>query len=295
MKKPVFMLVMNVMNVIAAMLIFPQVALAAPNYHASDTAKQASAKNKKQDNVVVLDEAWRGGDFLYARFSSPTTDNQVLLDLEIYNSAGQQIAQQSFDNVFIPRTGTASYQDVYNIVLPANLSDGQYRLAVGIFTPGWQQLITWNDNALSFNVQASGAPSDPRDESGCFRPGTNNFIACYYNTIDFTEFRKYRTDSQINFDWGLGSPDPSVDPDTFSARWSGLFEFEPGVYDFTVTTSDGMRLYADNQLLLDKWFDQPTTTYTVRATISGGQRGVIAEYYENTGEAVAKVSWVKVN
>ncbi len=153
MKKPLSMIVMSVF---AAVLIFPQVALAAPSYHASDTAKQASAKVKKQDNVVVLDGAWRDGNFLYAKFSSPNTDNRVLLDLEIYNSGGQQLAQQAYDNVFIPRTGTASYQDVYKIAIPADLPDGQYRLAVGIFTPGWQQLITWINNALSFNVQAVG-------------------------------------------------------------------------------------------------------------------------------------------
>ncbi len=164
MKKPLYMikkpLSMLVMSVIAAVLTFPQAALAAPNYHASDTAKQASAKAKakKQDNVVVLDGAWRDGNFIYARFSSPNTDNLVLLNLEIYNSSGQQIAQQSWDNVFIPRTGTASYQDVYKIALPANLADGQYRLAVGIFTAGGQQPISLNNNALSFNVQAYGAP-----------------------------------------------------------------------------------------------------------------------------------------
>jgi len=29
-----------------------------------------------------------------------------------------------------------------------------------------------------------------------------------------------RQDSEINFDWGTGSPDPSIPTDNFSVRWS---------------------------------------------------------------------------
>src|SRR5438093_3652665 len=36
-----------------------------------------------------------------------------------------------------------------------------------------------------------------------------------------------RNDATINFDWGLGSPDPAVNPDQFSARWQRYIETDP--------------------------------------------------------------------
>ncbi|MBC1281364.1 hypothetical protein GNF10_36955, partial [Nostoc sp. UCD121] len=49
----------------------------------------------------------------------------------------------------------------------------------------------------------------------------NGLKAEYYDNIDFTNLKQSRTDATVNFDWGLGSPDPTIAPDTFSARWTG--------------------------------------------------------------------------
>jgi hypothetical protein len=100
-----------------------------------------------------------------------------------------------------------------------------------------------------------------------------------------------RTDRNINFDWGTGSPGPGVPADRFSVRWIRTIEFEGGNYRFTVVTDDGFRLYVDGRLILDKWIDQPSTTYTVDIGLVGGHHTVVAEYYENTGGAIAKLSW----
>src|SRR5437762_13765708 len=42
-----------------------------------------------------------------------------------------------------------------------------------------------------------------------------------------------RNDSAINFDWGLGSPDPVVHSDQFSARWTRTVETASGFYRFS--------------------------------------------------------------
>lgn len=145
-------------------------------------------------------------------------------------------------------------------------------------------------------IKAETTTTVPFDlESECGRPGTEQFNACYYDNRDFTNVLVNRTDPQINFDWGSGFPDPAIQPETFSAKWRGLFTFEAGEYEFTIVTDDGIRVNVDNETIVDKMFDQPATTYTVRKTMPAGQRGVIVEYYENTGDAVAKVSWKKVS
>ena len=95
----------------------------------------------------------------------------------------------------------------------------------------------------------------------------------------------------INYDWGTGSPDPSVPIDGFSARWTGSFDFAGGSTTFTATADDGIRVYVDGSLVIDKWIDQSATTYTATRTLTAGAHQVKIEYYENDGDAVAKVNW----
>ena len=122
---------------------------------------------------------------------------------------------------------------------------------------------------------------------------TNAFTGCYYHEKDLTNLKVTRTDPTLNFDWGGGTPDPLVGPDNFSARWLGNFNFDAASYTFTVTADDGIRVYLDNTLVLDKWIDQPATTYTVTKDVAAGTHTVKVEYFESYGNAVAKVSWAK--
>ncbi len=101
-----------------------------------------------------------------------------------------------------------------------------------------------------------------------------------------------RLDSAINFDWRTGSPEPtSLPADNFSARWTMNTYLSTGQYQFTVTADDGVRLYLDDKLIIDKWKDQSATTYNSIKWITGGVHALKMEYYEHTGFAVAKLSW----
>ncbi|TLZ83810.1 MAG: hypothetical protein E6K03_03900, partial [Methanobacteriota archaeon] len=128
-------------------------------------------------------------------------------------------------------------------------------------------------------------------------PGTipvNAFRGEYYDNADLTNRLLVRTDATINFDWGLGSPDPSIGPDTFSVRWEGYWDFPvSGRYRFTMTTDDGMRVWADNVSVLDSWILQPATTYLADVRFSAGRHDIRVEFFDNSEEAVAKVSWAQ--
>ncbi|MCI0420570.1 MAG: PA14 domain-containing protein, partial [Acidobacteria bacterium] len=98
----------------------------------------------------------------------------------------------------------------------------------------------------------------------------------------------------IDFDFGSGSPSPAcgIGADNFSARWTRTVNFSSaGNFRFTVTADDGVRLFVDNQLLLDKWFDQVATTYPVDVSLTAGNHTLRLEHFENGGLAVAKLSW----
>jgi hypothetical protein len=100
-----------------------------------------------------------------------------------------------------------------------------------------------------------------------------------------------RTDATVNFDWGAGSPGAAIPVDHFSARWLGAFSFTGGDHTFSVTADDGVRLYIDDQLVIDHWVDQSPTTYTTTQTLSVGVHVIRMEYYENAGGAVAKLNF----
>jgi chitodextrinase len=132
----------------------------------------------------------------------------------------------------------------------------------------------------------------PPASGACPGPATNAFTGCYYNNIDLSGNPVLnRTDSQINFDWASGSPDPSVAPGDFSVRWQGNFSFSQGTYTFNVVTSDGMRLYIDGNSVLDRWRDQPPYMYRIELTLSAGTHLLTVEYYDHTRSSTAHLSW----
>ncbi|RLC72342.1 MAG: hypothetical protein DRI81_16505 [Chloroflexi bacterium] len=99
------------------------------------------------------------------------------------------------------------------------------------------------------------------------------------------------TDSSLDHDWGAGSPHAKVNADRFSPRWTRYIEVSAGVYRFTATSDDGIRIYVDDDLVIDQWYDQSPQTFTADAELTAGHHLVKVEYYENTGGAVARVSW----
>ncbi|MBA2712527.1 MAG: metallophosphoesterase [Rubrobacteraceae bacterium] len=122
------------------------------------------------------------------------------------------------------------------------------------------------------------------------------FLAKYRNELRSFDTQPVlsRCEPAINYDWGSASPASGVNPDSFTARWVGSFDFEASDYEFTATADDGVRLFVDGELLIDQWKDQGATTYKATKAISAGTHQVKVKYYEYGGLAVAKASWAKL-
>jgi hypothetical protein len=103
-----------------------------------------------------------------------------------------------------------------------------------------------------------------------------------------------RLDPQVDFAWGEDSPAPEIAPDQFSVRWTGQVE-APATADVTFHTlsDDGIRLWVNDQLLVDNWTDHgPTWDDSVPIFLTAGQRYTLTlEYYENGGSAEAHLEW----
>ncbi|MEI7955989.1 MAG: DUF6288 domain-containing protein, partial [Verrucomicrobiota bacterium] len=149
-------------------------------------------------------------------------------------------------------------------------------------------------DGFSFQVTDTLTTSAPGTVSIIVGTAGTGLKGEYFDNIDFTNLKVTRTDAQVNFDWGTGSPDPSIGADTFSVRWSGLLLApESATYQFSTLTSDGVRLYINGVQVINDYVDQ-TTLWTDGASVyltAGQLVDLQMEYYENTGSAVAKLKW----
>lgn len=76
-------------------------------------------------------------------------------------------------------------------------------------------------------------------------------------------------------------------------RWTGEIEAPAsGSYTFHVFSDDGVRLWVNGQLLLDRWFNQygPETASTPITLEAGRKVEIKVEYYEDTGGAEIHLS-----
>ena len=152
---------------------------------------------------------------------------------------------------------------------------------------------------------------------GCGASGTTSFTtapvqagngtglrAVYYNGTALTGAPLLvRTDTTVNFELTYAgipqrlSPEPGVVPDDkFSVRWSGQVQpLYTENYTFHTVADDGVRLWVNGIITVDNnnWVNQGATenSYTGYSLLAGQKYNIVMEYYENTGDAVAKLYW----
>jgi subtilisin family serine protease len=62
----------------------------------------------------------------------------------------------------------------------------------------------------------------------------------------------------INYNWGTGSPDPAIGPDTWSARWTGQVQPQfSETYNFYTLADDGVRIWVNGQEIINRWTNHP--------------------------------------
>ncbi len=124
----------------------------------------------------------------------------------------------------------------------------------------------------------------------------DNWQAAYFNnpTLEGDPILT-RAEPKIDFNWGQSSPAPeTVGVDRFSARWRRTVDLSAGTYCFVMTSDDGARLFVNGELQIDAWRVQAQETFTQKVDVPGGITALKMEYFEDTGEAVAQLNWVKV-
>lgn len=176
-----------------------------------------------------------------------------------------------------------------------SLLGGTYPMAVDYFDKtgrallrlGWQRVGPPKAGAGDVTV-IPPQPSPPPPTTP-----QSSWLANYWNNIDLSGPPTLaRYEAAVNYDWGTGSPAPgTVSNDYFSARWIRAIYFDAGHYRFTTESDDGIRVSIGGNTIINDWRVQPLKSNTVEVDLAAGTYAVTVEFFENTGDAVAKFYW----
>ncbi|HEY7117370.1 MAG TPA: PA14 domain-containing protein, partial [Tepidisphaeraceae bacterium] len=104
-----------------------------------------------------------------------------------------------------------------------------------------------------------------------------------------------RVDPAIDYEWSDTLPHPSLAGASreFSARWTGRLRPDHSEkYALIADTDDGVRVWLDGRLVIDRWFDQNGGAAPVEVSLEKDRRyDLRVEYYNGHGAARAVLSW----
>jgi beta-glucosidase len=102
-----------------------------------------------------------------------------------------------------------------------------------------------------------------------------------------------RIDKEINFRWTLFAPDPRLDVDFYSVRWTGtLTPPTTGYTKIGLEGNDGYRLYINNKLVIDNWKKQSYRTLLTDYYFEQNKKyNIRIEFFETNGNATIKLIW----
>ena len=103
-----------------------------------------------------------------------------------------------------------------------------------------------------------------------------------------------RTDASIDFP-NNAPTGPGFNGTDISVRWTGKVTAPTaGSYNFRAGADDGVRLWVDGTLVIDRWIDQGTTYYDsgpINGVAAGHQFDIKLEYYQGGGGAAIQLLW----
>jgi len=186
-----------------------------------------------------------------------------------------------------------------NSGLLTSLLDGEsapYDLNFKLNTHWWMNMLAAKNHAMAYLALTSnhGLLGQFADDPSYIPPTPQGGLkAQYFGAKNLTNPLVSRVDPQVFFDWGTGSPASGVGVDNFSVRWMGqVVPTTTETYTFYTTSDDGVRLAVNGKWVINNWTDHSPMKNLGVVTLSAGQKyDIVMEYYENSGGAVAKLTW----
>ncbi len=213
------------------------------------------------------------------------------------NQTGGAMVVAAYDQINIRSGPSTSYASVGSLalgqscpIIGRDTSTGWWLISCASGITGWVSpdvvtVVGDTSGVPSYTVGGSAivAPPEPQAPS---QPTTfTGWQASYFANADLAGVPVLVQDvPNINFDWGNGSPSPSVPVDNFSARYIRTLNLPAGNYLLTLRMDDGARVFIDNQLVMNDW--RVGSLRELQQTIPlNGNHAFVVEYFEGTGVA----------
>lgn len=154
--------------------------------------------------------------------------------------------------------------------------------------------ITSDTTIRAIAIEAGNDPSSIVEETYTITAGGNAGLrGRYFDGGNFQELVATRTDPRIEFSWAAGETPDGVDSKPFSVLWTGTVEpLYSETFTFTTVNDDGVRLWVDDQLIIDDWESHGPLTRTGTIALQTGQQyDIWLEYFDGGGGGEVSLSW----
>lgn len=264
--------------------------------------------NEKKLTMEDIDRAAGGVlrlKFLLGLFENPYTASNLIKD-RFHTKENQEIALEAGHKSMVllknENNTLPLNKDIKNVAVigpNANASRlGGYSVHNKVGTTvleGIKQVVGKNTNVL----YEEGVPLIVKGQiipsKYLFTPdeGQNGLKGEYFNNrnVEGTPVLT-RIDNQLEFDWPW-SPGTGVTDDDFSIRWTGYIKSDKAFDGWLgLSSDDGIRMWIDDQLVIDNWTKGATSIVTTPKNIEAGKKyKVRIEMWEGGWGARAHLRW----
>ncbi|GAB3311224.1 PQQ-dependent sugar dehydrogenase [Geodermatophilus aquaeductus] len=154
-----------------------------------------------------------------------------------------------------------------------------------------QEFVSWSDGGAQTHQVTAGTAAVTYTATYRTTCAAGQYRAQYFanRTLSGTPASTGCEAAPLDRNWGTGAA-PGTGQNNFSARWTGVFSFTAGAHVLTATGDEGIRVYVDGVLRIDRWAAGGTGSWTLDQ-LQAGTHEIRVEYFEKTGTASARVTW----
>jgi len=238
----------------------------------------------------------------------PPTAQTLLYSGRVQDAAtGQPVsgAKVTLEIAPVPLTRYTDAEGVYLFNLPNQ--SGEITARITITHPAYhtyERVILFDPKNRQIDVirLTPITPSTTQESLNTVAPNTTGvWEARFYNNPKLEGSPIYQTTipAQPNDEGGysldfnpLTAQVPGLASANYSIRWVGFFDFTNSTYEFHCEHRDGCRVYVDDRVWIDAWWDGAGGHDLARKVVAG-QHMVIVEFYDKSGVGHLEVLWRK--
>ncbi|MBC8155194.1 MAG: OmpA family protein [Bacteroidetes bacterium] len=118
-------------------------------------------------------------------------------------------------------------------------------------------------------------------------------VGVYYRGTRFEHPVLTRQDSALNFNWPTGGPVVGLPLSHYSVRWTGtLLAPVTGSYQFSARADEGIRVWVDNQLVVESWPATSNQRFEGSLMLQAGRRyDIWVDYYSTRAGGTVQLFW----